>query len=79
MTEPERFAIIINGQRHDVSQSSLTGLQVRVLSGAGPEFDIIVEGFGEQHDRPLNENEAISLLSGPVHVYLKPPTSFGSP
>jgi hypothetical protein len=73
------FEIICNGDRLNIETPQLTGEQIRALFGVDPAMDLVVEGAGSDPDRILSDYEVVSLRTGPVRIFLRPPTSFGGP
>lgn len=77
MPKSGRFLIVLNGQEFAVAQPVVEGLQVRVLGKLDDQYELILEGSGEQPDKLIKDTDRIDLTQGPVRLFAKPQTAFG--
>lgn len=70
--------VVINGTAHRVTEDRLDGLQIRALGALAPADDVVLEGKGDEPDRVLGDDEVITLTQGPIQLFSRPPTMFGS-
>lgn len=79
MGNDDKHAVILNGQKLEIPSATVTGIQLRLLAGIPPSYELIAEGHGSDPDQVLTDTDVLDL-SGPIkHVFVKPPTAFGSP
>lgn len=79
MSDDDKHAVLLNGQKLEVPSAQVTGIQLRLLGAIPAAYVLIAEGRGDDPDRVLTDTEVLDL-SGPVrHVFAKPPTAFGGP
>ncbi len=78
MPDTTLHVLIVNGARFEVSFPSIQGIQIRALACVPSDQSLIVEGSGMAEDRFLQDDDVVSLTAGPVYIYSKPPTAFGS-
>jgi hypothetical protein len=78
MAEAEDFLLNLNGSRIAAPAASLTALQLRLLARIPAEFQLILEGNGEDPDRILSDTDVLDLSRTGVRVFSKPPTAFGN-
>jgi hypothetical protein len=78
MNASSRYVIVINAQRFEVDVPTLRPVQLRALAGIPMDHAVIVEHAGTKRDFVMTEDQSISLTEGPVYIYTRPPTSFGS-
>lgn len=71
-----KFSIQIDGEQHFVEQSSMTGSDLKQVAGKDPQFQIFLEGHGNDPDRQIGDAESIEIKSG-LHFYTVPPATFG--
>ena len=70
--------VLINGIAYQVRLDRLDGLQIRALGALAPGDDLVLEGKGDEPDRVLGDDEIITLTQGPIQLFSRPPTMFGS-
>lgn len=78
MNSVATYIVYVNGRRFEVSQPALVGVQIRALAGISADDTLVIEGQGSVPDRLLADSEKVSLAEAPVHVFTKPPTTFGN-
>lgn len=71
-----QFVIHIDGDMHKTSQSSMTGAELKQLAGKDQQYQIFLEGHGNESDRMIGDTEGIPLKNG-MHFYTVPPATFG--
>lgn len=78
MSDHDKHAVVLNGQKLEVPSAKVTGIQLRLLGAIPAAYVLIAEGRGNDPDQILTDTEVLDL-SGPIrHVFAKPPTAFGS-
>lgn len=70
--------VVINGTAHKVTLDCLDGLQIRALGALAPGDDVVLEGKGDEPDRVLGDDDVVALTQGPIQLFSRPPTMFGS-
>ncbi|MDF0498163.1 multiubiquitin domain-containing protein [Bradyrhizobium yuanmingense] len=79
MSDDDKHAVVLNGEKIEVPSAKVTGIQLRLLGAIPAGYELITEGRGNDPDRVLTDTDVLDL-SGPIrHVFAKPPTAFGSP
>jgi hypothetical protein len=71
-----KFSIHIDGQEYHVDQESMTGSDLKQVANKDPQFQIFLEGHGNDPDQQIGDAEALQIKSG-MHFYTVPPATFG--
>lgn len=74
--EKTKFSIHIDGEQYHVEQSSMTGAQLKQLAHKDAQFQVFLEGHGNDPDRLIGDAEGLEIRSG-MHFYTVPPATFG--
>lgn len=77
MSQGTTYRIVFNGSVLEVPLQKLSTVQLRALTAAPMDYDLIVEGRGEEPDRQLADGDMVDLSSGQVIIYVRSPTTFG--
>ena len=70
------FVIHIDGAEYKPTQSSMTGAELKNLAGKDQQYQIYLEGHGNDADRLIGDAEGLPLKNG-MHFYTVPPATFG--
>ena len=70
------FVIHIDGETKDVSQTTLSGAQLKALVGKDSTYQLFQELPGNEPDRLINDTDAVQMRNG-LHFYTVPPATFG--
>ena len=62
--EKTKFSIHIDGQEYHVEQSSMTGSELKQVANKDPQFQIFLEGHGNDADRQIGDTEGLTIKSG---------------
>lgn len=73
------YHFLVNGTRYDTDQRHLTGLQIKArVPDWDPGHDLVLEGHGNDPDRPVADDEAINLDVKPARRFSSvPKANFG--
>jgi hypothetical protein len=71
------YVIVVNGRKAVIPQKTLTVEELRALFDVPDDWALVRESRGGNEDRLLDERDVVSLDAGPVHVFSRPPTTFG--
>jgi len=71
-----KFSIHIDGEVYHVQQSSMTGAELKRLANKDAQFQVFLEGHGNDPDRLIGDADALEIKSG-MHFYTVPPATFG--
>jgi hypothetical protein len=74
---PNQYQIQIDDQHFAVTQSTLTGAQLKALAGKDPQYQLFLEQHGNDPDKLIGDSELVSMKNG-LHFYTVPPASFGA-
>lgn len=74
---PHKFQIFVDGQHFTVSQTAMTGAQIKGLVGKDAQYKLFLEEQGNAPDREIGDNESVTIREG-MHFYTVPAASFGS-
>lgn len=77
VTQRTTYRFIFNGSVMEVPLSKLSSVQLRALTATPTDYDLIVEGRGDQPDRQLGDGDVVDLSLEQVVVYVRSPTMFG--
>lgn len=71
-----QFQIHVDGNHFTVTQTSMTGAQIKGLVGKDAQYQLFLEQTGDEPDRPIADTEGVSIRNG-MHFYTVPSASFG--
>ncbi len=71
------FVIYIDAVRYVVTQTSMSGSQIKALAGKDAQYQLFLEEVGDQPDKAIDDNTAVHLRND-MHFYAIPPATFGS-
>ncbi|MER9825251.1 multiubiquitin domain-containing protein [Mesorhizobium sp. M0115] len=71
-----RFSIHIDGQHFEVEQTTMTGAQLKELAHKDQQYQLFLEGHGNDPDEVVGDTSAVSIKNG-MHFYTVPPATFG--
>jgi len=74
--KPTRFVIHIDGVKYDVTETYLTGRQLKALAGKDAQYQLFLEQQGDAPDKLIGDDESVPLQNG-MHFYTVPPATFG--
>ena len=74
--DKDKFSIHIDGKQYHVESSSMTGSELKGIAGADPQYQVFLEGKGNDPDRLIGDAEGVEIKSG-LHFYTVPPATFG--
>lgn len=75
--KPEQTVIHIDGQQFKVTETSLTGAQIKALAAKDAQYQLFLEAHGNDPDQLINDTQSVSLKNG-MHFYTVPPATFGA-
>lgn len=78
--KPKGWFFVVNGKRYDSATPRLTGAQIKArVENWNPEHDLLLEGYGNEPDRVIADDEHVDLdeLHGPVRFSPVPKANFG--
>jgi len=70
------FEIFVDGQHFRVTQTTMSGAQLKALALKDASYQLFEEVTGNQPDRPISDTEAVIIRNG-LHFYTVPPATFG--
>jgi len=71
-----KFSIHIDGQEYKVDQESITGAELKAIAGKDQQYQLFLEGHGQDSDKMIGDTEAVTLKNG-LHFYTPvPPRDF---
>ena len=76
----EKYFYFVDDVKYEADQPTITGAQIRArVPNLDPTYIIVLEGHGHEEDRPLGNDDTISLEKdkGPRRFYTAPPATFG--
>ncbi len=74
--KPHEFVIHVDGQEFKVTETSLTGAQIKAIAGKDVQYQLFLEMHGNDPDKLVNDTESVSIKNG-MHFYTVPPATFG--
>lgn len=85
MTEHEHekkkvYHFYVDAKRYETEKSSLTGIEIKTISGVTPTYQLFLEEEGDNADKPIADSETVALKEGEDtrHFYAVPPATFGT-
>lgn len=74
----DKYHYTLDGVKHETSQSTVTGAEVRGhLPAEKAGYPIFLEEHGSKPDRQITDAETFSLERQPPSFYSTPPATFG--
>jgi hypothetical protein len=76
----KQFHFFVDANRYETDKSSLTGAEIKQISGVTPTYQLFLEETGDTPDKQIADSETIVLKEGEHtrHFYAVPPATFGS-
>ena len=74
--KPKEFVIHVDEVQLKVTESSLTGSEIKAKAGKDPQYQLFLEEKGNDPDRAISDTESVSIKNG-LHFYTIPPATFG--
>jgi len=74
----QEFVIHVDDVQLKVTDSSLTGSQLKAKAGKDPQYQLFLEVKGNDPDKLIGDTEAVPIKNG-QHFYTIPPATFGGP
>lgn len=82
MPEQPKYHFFVDAQKYETDKANLTGAEIKAMvPGFNPTYQLYLEEPGDQPDRPVRDDETISLdpaQHGIRKFYSVPPASFGA-
>jgi hypothetical protein len=75
--KPHETVIHVDGQPVKVSETALTGAQIKARAGKDAQYQLFLEMKGNDNDKLVNDGETIKIENG-MHFYTVPPATFGT-
>jgi multiubiquitin len=70
------FVIFIDAIRYTITQSSMTGAQLKALAGKDAQYQLYLEVQGDHPDKLIADDESVAIKND-MHFYALPPATFG--
>ena len=70
------FVIFIDAVRYTITQSSMTGAQLKALAGKDAQYQLYLEVQGDHPDKLIQDDESVAIKED-MHFYALPPATFG--
>lgn len=74
--DKKKFTIHVDGAVFHVETGSMTGSDLKQLAGKDPQFQVFLEGRGNEPDQQIGDATAVAIANG-MHFYTVPPATFG--
>ena len=79
--EQKKYHFFVDAKRYETEKSSLTGAEIKTISGVTPTYQLFLEEQGDTPDKPIPDSETVVLKEegeGVRHFYAVPPATFGT-
>lgn len=73
---PKEFVIHVDNTEFKVSQSSMTGAQLKALVGKDATYQLFEEVGGNDPDKLIGDTTSVQIRNG-LHFYTIPPATLG--
>jgi len=73
----EQFEIHVDSHLFKVSQSHMTGAEIKALVKKDATYQLFLEGHGGNPDRLIADTDSVEIKNG-LHFYTVPPATFGN-
>lgn len=72
----QQIVIHIDGKEYNVTETSMTGIQIKALAGKDATYQLFRERKGHDPDQLVGDGDTITFEHG-EHFYTVPPATFG--
>ena len=72
----EQIVIHIDGKEYKVTETSMTGIQIKALAGKDGTYQVFRERKGHDPDQLIGDSDTVTFEPG-EHFYTVPPATFG--
>lgn len=76
-THSSQFVIHIDSQDFKVTQSALSGAELKALVKKDSTYQLFLEEHGDAPDKLILDNASVQMKNG-LHFYTVPPATFGA-
>jgi hypothetical protein len=73
---PHEFHIFVDAVRYVVTQTSMTGAQIKALANKDAQYQLYLEEEGDHPDKLIGDSESVAIKNN-LHFYAIPPATFG--
>ena len=73
---PHEFHIYVDAVRYVVTQTSMTGAQIKALATKDAQYQLFLEEEGDHPDKLIGDNESVAIKND-MHFYAIAPATFG--
>lgn len=74
--KPHEFKIFIDAVAYTVTQTTMSGAQLKALAGKDAQYQLYLEEEGDRPDKPIADTESVTIRED-MHFYAIPPATFG--
>ncbi len=81
LEKPEKYTFFVGITKYETDRPQLTGAQIKAkIASWDPSHDLVLEGHGDDPDRPIRDDEVVSLekVHGPLRFSSVPKANFGA-
>ena len=72
------FHYFVDDKKYETDDGTSTGAQIKArLPDFDPNYQLVLEGRGQNPDRVIADNESVDLAPPPPRFYTVPPATFG--
>jgi hypothetical protein len=75
---PPHNHFFVDGKKYDTDQTTLTGQQIKTIANVPANYQLFVEGHGNDPDQAISDGQALDVGPPPKHLYAVPPATFGA-
>lgn len=67
----------VDGKKYDTENTALTGLEIKTIASVPANYQLFLEGKGNDPDNAVSDSQSESMEPPPKHFYAVPPATFG--
>lgn len=75
---PVKHRIHVDGVPFTVTQTSLSGAQIKALVNKDAQYQLFQEVPGDGEDKLIGDNASVAITDNTLHFYTVPSASFGA-
>ena len=76
--KPPKYHFFVDGNKYETDNTALTGLEIKTTASVPANYQLYLEGKGNDPDSAVSDGESMHMEPPPKHFYAVPPATFGN-
>lgn len=73
-----KYVFFVDGKEYKSTTSSITGIAIKEAGGVPANYQLMLEGHGNDADIQIGDSQTVDLSGGAKHFYGAPPATYGA-